>query len=180
MAIYTKKGDKGKTSLFAGKRVSKASKLINAIGAIDELNSFLGIIGGLKKIQGDLFTINAILAGKELKFPSSKTKNLEKQIDKIEKKLPVQKHFIYYGGTKKAALLFYARALCRRAERAVVALSKIRDLKSETLVYLNRLSDYLFILARNENRKKGIKEEKWSVSLLTRCTFDDILGLCKQ
>lgn len=161
MVVYTRTGDKGKTSLFNGKRVSKFNPRIETIGAIDELNSFLGIIGGLQAVQSDLFLINAILAGKKLKFPFSKTKNLERQIDKIEKKLPVQKHFIYYRGSKKAVLLFYARALCRRAERQLIALSKLYALRSTLLTYLNRLSDYLFMLARYTNFKEKIKEEVW-------------------
>ncbi len=160
MAIYTKTGDKGKTGTFSGRRISKSSKLINTIGAIDELNSFLGIIGGLTEIQRNLFTINAILTGAKLKFPSDATTKLERSIDKWEGTLPVLKNFIIYSGTKKAARVFYARALCRRAERVLVPLI-LPDSKSEILVYLNRLSDYLFMFARSINYKKGTKEIYW-------------------
>jgi len=160
MAVYTKTGDKGKTSTFSGKRISKSSKLINAIGAIDELNSFLGMIGGLTKIQGNLFTINAILTGAKLKFSKDEVKKLEREIDKWEGTLPVQKNFIYYGGSNKSSLLFYARALCRHAERSLVEL-RMGKRVSEILVYINRLSDYLFMLARRLNFKAGKKEKFW-------------------
>lgn len=163
MSIYTKTGDKGKTSTFNGKRVSKSSKLINAIGSIDELNSFLGIIGGFSSIQEILFTINAILAGSGIKFPSDAVKNLESEIDKIEAFLPVQKNFLIYSGTKKARDLFFARALCRRAERELVAL-KMPDSKHQILTYINRLSDYLFIKAREDNFKNRAKEVFWKIS----------------
>jgi cob(I)alamin adenosyltransferase len=160
MSIYTKTGDKGETGTFAGKRVPKSSKLIKTIGAIDELNSFLGIIGGLTEIQSNLFTINAILTGAKLKLSEDSTKKLEKEIDEIEGKLPVQKNFIIYGGTKKATQLFFARALCRRAERELVQL-EIGNWKLEIEKYINRLSDYLFIKAREVNWKAGFKEKAW-------------------
>lgn len=157
MAIYTKTGDKGKTGTFAGKRLSKSSKLISVIGAIDELNSFLGIVGGLTEIQSNLFTINAILTGAKLKLPVDATNKLEKEIDRIEGKLPVQKNFLLYGGTKRAARLYFARALCRRTERKLVPLK----VNSAILVYVNRLSDYLFMLGRSENFKAKIEEKFW-------------------
>lgn len=160
MAVYTKTGDKGKTSTFSGKRVLKSSKLINTIGTIDELNSYLGIIGGLTEIQKNLFTINAILIGAKLKFSDTATKELEKEIDKMEGGLPVQKNFIIYSGTKKSRKLFYARALCRSAERALVNLN-LPDSLSHIPIYINRLSDYLFILARWENHKKHKREIYW-------------------
>ena len=167
MPIYTKRGDKGETGLFGTKkRVPKNALRIEAIGAIDELNSFLGIIGGLQEIQADLFLMNAILSGSKLRFSEGRTKDLERQIDKIEKKLPPQRNFIYYSGTKKATLLFYARALCRHAERAVVALGKTEKVNPAILIFLNRLSDYLFILARKENHGAGIVEEKWHKSYI--------------
>jgi len=169
MAIYTKTGDKGTTRVFDKKSgkligISKDSCKIAAIGAIDELNSFLGIIGEQTEIQGNLFTINSILAGSRLRFTKTKTKKLEKQIDKWEGALPVQKNFIYYGGTPRAALIFYARALCRRAERELVAFSHIQYTNPNILTYMNRLSDYLFMLARAENFKDGHKEKFWKTS----------------
>lgn len=157
MSVYTKTGDKGETGTFAGKRISKTSQLIKTIGAIDELNSFLGIAGGLTEIQKNLFTINAILTGAKIKLPEYATKKLEKEIDKMEGILPVQKNFLIYSGSRKATLIYFARALCRRAEREMVALGP----KSEILIYINRLSDYLFVLARFTNHKKKIKEEIW-------------------
>jgi cob(I)alamin adenosyltransferase len=157
MAIYTKTGDKGTTGTFNGKRIPKSSQLIRTIGAIDELNSFLGIIGGLTEIQSNLFTINAILTGAKLVLPADATKKLEKEIDRIEGALPVQKNFIIYGGNRKAAQIYYARALCRRAERELVGLKP----KSEILIYINRLSDYLFIKARDVNHKAGFEEKAW-------------------
>lgn len=169
MSIYTKTGDKGQTKVFDRKSgqlvgINKDSCKIAAIGAIDELNSFLGIVGDLTEIQGNLFTINSILAGSKLRFTKAKTKKLEKQIDKWEGKLPVQKNFIYYGGTPRASLIFYARALCRRAERELVAFSKEQKVPEAILIYMNRLSDYLFMLARSENNKEGKKEVFWKTS----------------
>jgi len=158
MSIVTKAGDKGETRVFDSKtkklvNISKSSDLINTIGTIDELNSILGVVGGYTDIQGDLFTINSILAGTKLRFDKSKTTKLEKEINRIEKVLPVQKNFIYYEGDPKAALLFFARAVARRAERSLVSLSKINDINPQILTYINRLSDFLFIKAREINFK---------------------------
>lgn len=165
MAVYTKTGDKGTTGTFGGKRVSKSSKLIETIGSIDELNSYLGILGykdtKILEIQKNLFTINAILTGAKLKFTENATKDLEKEIDQIEGKLPVQKNFIIYSGTKRATQLFYARALCRKAERELVAISHESSVIS---AYINRLSDYLFMKAREENFKHKAKESLWKTS----------------
>jgi len=169
MAIYTKTGDKGETKVFDKKsgeliKISKTSCKIAAIGAIDELNSFLGIVGDTLEVQGNLFTINSILAGSKLRFNRTKTKKLEKQIDKWEGELPVQKNFIYYGGTPRAAQIFFARALCRRAERSLVEFAKEQKVPEAILVYMNRLSDYLFMLGRSENHKNGYKEKFWRTS----------------
>jgi len=167
VAVYTKTGDKGKTGTFGGKRVSKTSKLIHAIGTIDELNSYLGIINTgykdikLTDIQCNLFTINSMLSGAKLEFPKNATKDLEKEIDEIEGKLPVLQNFIIYSGTARATQIYYARALARRAERALVAISDDKHPNFEKLAYLNRLSDYLFMLARLTNFKKKIKEKVW-------------------
>lgn len=174
MAIYTRTGDKGSTKVFDKKtkelvKISKTSKKIKTIGAIDELNSFLGIIksGSIKnqklisEIQQNLFTINSIIAGAKLTFSKSKTKKLEKMIDIWEGRLPVLKNFIIYGGTTESTQLFYARALCRKAERAIVGLSKVDDTKESVLIYLNRLSDFLFMFARATNLDSGFKDEVW-------------------
>jgi len=162
MAVYTKTGDKGKTSNFLGKRISKNSKLINTIGTIDELNSYLGIVGGLEDIQKNLFIINSILSGAKLKFPKNATKVLENKIDKMEKLMPKQTNFLIYGGCPKSCHLYFARAICRRAERAFVAIYNLPPTTyKHILQYINRLSDYLYILARFENFKRGIKEKFW-------------------
>ena len=166
MSVYTKTGDKGKTGIFNGKRVSKSSKLIQAIGAIDELNSYLGVVNtGYKDIklidiQKNLFTINAIIARSDLAIPKDATKKLEREIDEMEGKMPVLANFIIYSGVPRATKLYFARALARRAERSLVDLGfKIQDLR--ILPYINRLSDYLFTLARYTNFKKKVKEELW-------------------
>lgn len=159
MAIYTKVGDRGRTFLFNGKKVSKDSSIINALGSLDEANSWLGVIGGLKNIQKDLMTISSILAGAKLNFPISKTKDLEKKIDKLEKILPKLKGFVIPYG--EGAKLHFARALIRRAERAVVAIPNLSAIRYPLLTYLNRLSDYVFTLARYSNFKEGKKEEIW-------------------
>lgn len=162
MTVYTKTGDKGKTGTFSGKRISKSSKVIQAIGAIDELNSYLGVIGGLTDIQKNLFTINSILSGAKIEFPKDATKKLEREIDEMEGKMPVLANFIIYSGVPRATKLYFARALARRAERSLVDLGfKIQDLR--ILPYINRLSDYLFTLARYTNFKKKVKEEVWKV-----------------
>lgn len=176
MAIYTKKGDKGKTSLYdetsaQKERVSKDALKIRAIGAIDELNSFLGVVVSfseslnltrrVKEIQRDLFTIGSILAGSNLRFFKTKTKRFEKAIDEIEGRLPPLKNFILPGGSKLASYFQYARSLARRAEREVVALNEVSPVKPQILEYLNRLSDYLFMLARDANYRAGVKEEVW-------------------
>ena len=170
MAIYTKTGDRGATKVFDKKtgqltKIAKDSCKIAVIGAIDELNSFLGIVGNLTEIQGNLFTINSILAGSNLRFSKSKTKKLEKQIDKWEGTLPVQKNFIFYGGSQVSSLIFYARALCRRAERSLVTAHRTQfTVHDSILIYINRLSDYLFMLGRSENFKAKIKEKFWKTS----------------
>lgn len=166
MAIYTKKGDKGTTKVFDKRSqklvgIHKDSCKIKCIGNIDELNSFLGIIGGLTDIQRDLFTINSILAGSKLRFTNARTKKLEKQIDIWEGVLPVQKNFIFYGGTSKAVLLFYARSLARRAERSLVSFAKKEKVPEAISKYFNRLSDYLFMLARNTNFESKTPEKFW-------------------
>ena len=176
MAIYTKTGDKGQTKVFDKKTgaligINKDSCKIKSIGVIDELNSFLGVIKSfsadktlqkkLIEVQGNLFTINSILAGSKIRFSKIKTKKLEIEIDKWEGTLPVLKNFIYYGGSSEASLIFYARALSRRAERELVAFSHIQYTNPKILVYLNRLSDYLFMLARAQNFESKQPEKAW-------------------
>ncbi len=163
MSVYTKTGDKGKTGTFGGKRISKSSKLIQAIGAIDELNSYLGIIGHLTEIQRNLFTINSILSGAKLELPKDATKKLEREIDEMEGNMPVLANFIIYSGTPRARKIYYARALARCAERMLVSCSKLISKAHSLIPYVNRLSDYLFTLARYTNFKKKVKEEIWKV-----------------
>ncbi len=170
--IYTKRGDKGETSLFNNKRVSKKSKIVEAIGAIDELNSYIGIVRSinrfknldaeLKSIQNDLFLIGSIIAGYNSSFDEKRIGRIEKRIDDIESKLPVQTSFIFLGGDVIATGLFYTRSLARKAERRLVAIQ--REIEPLVLAYINRLSDYLFILGRWINFKSGVKEEIWKSS----------------
>lgn len=174
VSIYTKQGDKGETGLYSKNkrtRISKASLIINAIGCIDEVNSYLGLINSstnnkeLKKettqIQKDLFVLSSVLAGSKLRFSITKTKRIEKKIDEIEKELPKLKHFIFPGGEKAGAMLHYVRALVRKAERKVVELAEEETVKPAILIYLNRLSDYIFVLARKVNLDQKAPEEIW-------------------
>lgn len=176
MAIYTKTGDKGNTKVFDKKTgelvgVRKDSCHIKTIGAIDELNSFLGVAKAfttdvklqkrIEIVQANLFTINSVLAGSKLKFSKSETTKLEKQIDEWEGKLPVQMNFIFYGGSQASSLIFYARALCRKAERSLVSFAKTKDVPESVRIYFNRLSDYLFMLGRNVNFETKTPEKFW-------------------
>lgn len=153
MAIYTKKGDRGQTGLFDGRRIPKDDAIVEAIGAMDELNAQIGLAGvNLKNIQEDLFAIGSRLAGYETRLNlESRVKELEKEIDKMWGELPPLRNFILPRGQ-----LHLARAVCRRAERAAVTA------KAEfAYQYLNRLSDYLFCLARFVNFKAKKKEILW-------------------
>ncbi len=176
MAIYTKRGDKGQTSVLEegntqNIRITKDSLIVEALGANDELNSWLGVVYSFSEsrklqeligeIQKRLLTIGSTIAGAKLAFPEKHTKDLEKLIDEMEGKMPVLSHFVYPRGTKTSAQLQYARSLARRCERRVVALSKEMKIKPEILSYLNRLSDFLFCLARNENWRVGISDQIW-------------------
>lgn len=176
MPIYTKKGDKGETGLFSADpdkkvRIPKSSKRIEAIGALDELNSYLGLIcvdlddkklvKFIRDIQLNIFTINSILAGTGFKFSASKTVTLEKKIDFIGAKLPKLANFLLPSGTQSATQLMYARALARKAERRVVALNSNGKVNPNILKYINRLSDMLFMLFRYVNYVSGQKEVIW-------------------
>jgi len=177
MKIYTKKGDSGETSLFGGTRVPKSNERIEAYGTVDELNSFVGLAASyelsdvgtkyVRKIQELLFTLGADLATP----PSSKTRIdriseddvtlLEDAIDELEDDLESLKNFILPGGSQPGATLHVARTICRRAERATVACSKSDNISDNCIKFLNRLSDFLFVLARYENKKAGVREETW-------------------
>ncbi len=180
MRIYTKTGDKGETSLFGGERVWKDDLRICAYGTVDELNAILGVAIteltnkelkiAVEDIQNDLFTVGSDLASpldrenKNLVVPRVDVKfinRLEALIDKYNSQLPELKNFILPGGSKSSAILHHARTVCRRAEREVVSLSKADVISHEIEVYLNRLSDLLFVLARFENFSNNSEDIAW-------------------
>lgn len=171
MSISTKKGDRGKTSLIASgdkKIVYKDCPEIAAIGSIDEVESFLGlaasfirerkVVSFLEKIQTDLFLVNSILAGARKDFTQEKIRWLEREIETLEEHLPVLRQFILPGGSRPAAFLQVARTVARRAERDLVAQRKKEKFDPTILVYLNRLSDFLFLLARKVNYDQKVQE----------------------
>jgi cob(I)alamin adenosyltransferase len=177
--IYTKTGDEGKTGLFGGGRVSKANRRVAAYGEVDELNAILGWVitqiddaqlrARLGSLQSDLFSIGAHLATPEgarthihlPSLPDERITEMEKWIDDAEDGLEELKSFILPGGSPAAAALHVARTVARRAERAVVDLAAHETVESTILVYLNRLSDLLFVFARSENARAGVAEPKW-------------------
>jgi len=178
MKIYTKTGDSGDTSLFGGQRVPKDAMRIEAYGTVDELNSIIGIArcqgsnpeidALLDRIQQELFALGADLAtprslGKESiqRFDDGETQALERVIDRLEPNLQPIRNFILPGGSPQAAHLHLARTVCRRAERAVVRLSRHEDIGKGAVAYLNRLSDLLFVLARYVNHIAGVEETRW-------------------
>lgn len=176
--IYTKTGDKGQTGLIGGTKLSKGHIRIEAYGTVDELNAYIGLVADLvpdyitelRHIQDRLFVIGSMLAcdpEKDIKMTIPEIKEedisfLEKRIDEMEKELPEMKSFILPGGHLHVSHIHIARTVCRRAERAVVRLSET-DSKTSPLVtkYLNRLSDYLFVLARYTGMQLKVEEIKW-------------------
>ena len=180
MKIYTKTGDKGETSLFAGGRVPKCHIRVEAYGTIDELNSVLGVARAaepsqqadlwLEQVQNQLFHLGSDLATPldakadwVTRVMADDVKWLEATIDQMTAELSPLKNFILPGGTAAAAHLQVARAVCRRAERLIVALGEGEDIGDHVLAYVNRLSDWLFTLARYENMLAGESESKWSL-----------------
>lgn len=181
MKIYTRGGDSGETSLFGGGRVGKGELRVEAMGAVDELNAVLGWAvahlpegrarDGLRGVQHDLFTIGAGLAtrpprGRRARpetpeLPERRVVDLEAWIDEVTEGLPELTAFILPGGVPTAAALHVARTVCRRGERAVARLAAAEDVASDVLPYLNRLSDLLFTLARDENRRAGSGDVPW-------------------
>jgi cob(I)alamin adenosyltransferase len=168
--IYTKSGDGGETGLGDGTRVPKDAARVAAYGDVDELNSALGLLAAhcpdcpeaalLRVIQNDLFDVGADLcvpqseqeeAGKALRVVAAQYERLEQAIDRLNEGLTPLRSFILPGGTPAAAWLHLARTVCRRAERSVVTLSRAEKVNSHALIYLNRLSDFLFVLARVAN-----------------------------
>ncbi len=180
MKIYTKTGDEGKTSLIGGTKVSKSHRRIEAYGTIDELNSFIGfsqdhlkahdIKNVLAEIQDRLFTIGSALAcdpekETKLKIPDLHEEDitlLEKEMDQMNEMLPAMRSFILPGGNVAASTLHVTRCVCRRAERLCVRLQKKKEEIGPLVIkYLNRLSDYLFVLARYTAHKLGAEEIPW-------------------
>ncbi len=178
MKIYTKTGDDGSTGLYGGERVPKDSLRVECYGTIDELNSTLGLacseIKGavisqlLLSIQNKLFTLGGELATPKIKVGMNivKIQNddilfVENEIDKFEEKLEPLKQFILPGGSKGASHLHFARSICRRAERLVTSLSQKEEISNLILIYLNRLSDLLFVLARYENKINQVPDVPW-------------------
>ncbi len=185
MKIYTKTGDTGETSLFGGTRVKKYNLRIEAYGTTDELNSHIGMIRDQKinqhtmksliKIQNELFTIGSMLAtppnkeqlknGKDrLKIPKTNESDilyLENEIDKMNEKLPPMKHFILPGGHTTVSFCHIARCVCRRTERIIVELNDNEYVNDNIIKYLNRLSDYLFVLARKLTLDNNATEIPW-------------------
>lgn len=180
LKIYTKTGDGGETSLLGGERVAKDHPRVAACGDVDELNAALGGVRAdapgtdlarlLLGVQRDLFAIGARLAdpnderaSKRAKaaIPATRVRRLERAIDRLEAKLPPLRAFVLPAGTPTAAALHRARAVCRRAERSIVGLSHDAEVNPRIVVYVNRLSDLLFLLARHENFGAGRDEEPW-------------------
>lgn len=174
MPIYTRFGDRGETMSLTGKRVSKDSLSIEAQGQLDELNSVLGVVIAfteepeinelLTRVQKEIFILGAELAmdrKSRKKIGASNVEFIEKKIDSMESELGILANFVIPGGSRPAALLHYARTVCRRCERRVVSLSRKQKIDPEIMVYLNRLSDLLFTLARYINRKKHVNEIVW-------------------
>jgi cob(I)alamin adenosyltransferase len=178
MKIYTKTGDKGYTSLIGGTRVPKHHLRIESYGTVDELNSYIGLIrdqelsdynkGILKQIQDRLFTIGSLLAADPEKskmvipdlYPED-IELLEKEIDRMNELLPELRHFILPGGSNSISYCHIARCVCRRAERLSVHLAKESTVDEKVNVYLNRLSDYLFTLARLIGHDAKVPENQW-------------------
>ena len=186
MKIYTKTGDKGTTALFGGTRVPKHHIRIESYGTVDELNACIGLLRDqefdehykqiLIEVQHKLFTVGAILAtdpekavlksGKERlnieKISADDITLLEREMDAMNLELEPMTHFILPGGHQTVSFCHMARCVCRRAERLATALNDIEPFQAETLTYLNRLSDYLFVLARKLSKDLHAKEVKWT------------------
>jgi len=165
--VYTGRGDRGRTDLSSGERVSKSSDRINACGTLDELNSIIGVCASyskqneLEKIQNELHVLQAELANREpdTKISEKHIKRLEHLCDQYQNKCPPLRDFVLAGGCKSAAHLHHARSVARRAERKIVALDEKEELREEVLTYINRLSDLIFLMARHENTLNNIDEK---------------------
>lgn len=182
MKIYTKTGDKGQTSLFGGKRLPKYDLQIEAYGTVDELNAYIGLMRDqqvdeltfdtLIEIQDRLFTLGSILAtdpdNSKVKVPQLFEKDvefLEKEIDQMNEQLPEMRSFILPGGHTTVSFCHISRCVCRRAERLVIKLAEKNDINPLTFKYLNRLSDYLFVLSRKFSADLNAKEVTWNARI---------------
>lgn len=181
MKIYTRTGDAGMTGLFGGDRVTKSHHRIMAYGALDELNSVIGLLrlhvsekaavrSALQRVQHDLFVLGAILATpsshldqleKKMTTPTWEISDMEADIDRLTQLAPPMKHFVLPGGTPSSAYAHLARTVCRRAERDAVVLGNEEGVPPEVLIYINRLSDWLFALSRAENALAGVADVEW-------------------
>lgn len=177
--VYTKTGDKGETSIVGGIRVKKSCERLEAYGTVDELSSQLGLLASLLpdgedksliiRIQTNLFNVCTNLATDQSQTPlydsakivDGEIELLEQEVDRIMKLLPERQGFILPGGCQAAAQAHVCRTVCRRAERRIVALSEVAQISPETLQYVNRLSDYLFVLAKKINFNAGVSEIVW-------------------
>lgn len=180
MKIYTKHGDDGSTSLYSGDRIFKTDSRVEAYGEVDELNAFLGLwltetkstslTPILSRIQNELFDLGADLATplessvNISRVEEHKITALEKEIDAFEEHLPPLKQFILPGGSKAAALAHVCRTKCRSAERRVVQAAQSENINALVIKYLNRLSDFLFVAARFENREQNITDSTWTAT----------------
>ena len=178
MKIYTKKGDKGETSLIGGKRVKKSHARLHAYGTVDELNSYVGLLRDdiednrisdeLLEIQDRLFTLGSLLAAtpdSKMQLPSINEANissLEDSIDYMNENLPEMRSFILPGGHKTVSLCHIARTICRRAERWTIDVNEDEPVPLLVLAYLNRLSDYFFVLARYMSNILNVSENPWN------------------
>ncbi len=187
MKIYTGGGDRGKTSLFSGERVPKHAERVEAYGEVDELGAFLGALAGalpesagdlreeIRRFQGDLLTIGALLAttpdSPALEnlppMDPARARAVEAAVDRMESELPPLKSFLLPGGASPAVWAHLARTVCRRAERRVIKLcegygGRIPEHLETAVVFLNRLSDYLFVLARLCNQRAGVGDVPWT------------------
>ena len=177
MKIYTKTGDDGTTGLFSGRRVSKTSSYIEAYGTVDELNACIGLCVSacadaeikteLLRIQHDLHSVCADLATpmdvnvKVDRVTEEKAKRLEKLMDQFETELEPLRQFILAGGSELASRLHLARTVARRAERAVIAHGELETINQEVVICLNRLSDFLFVVARLANKRSSVSDVLW-------------------
>jgi cob(I)alamin adenosyltransferase len=176
MKIYTKKGDGGETGLIGGERAGKHEPVFEALGDVDELNAVVGVClihaksaegeAILKRLQSVLFLLGSELASSDDKWHSRDlqdlTSDMEEWIDRHTKLMPELRNFILPGGTLLAANLHLARAVCRRAERSIVALSKSKAVRPEVLALVNRASDWLFCAARYSNHEASVKDSVWT------------------